>query len=377
VAVTPGLSPGRYHDGRLLATGDLLGNIILRNAAGQPVRRWREPHGSLMALALSPDGKVLASADKGGVVTLWRTEDGQELSTLKANDEKVIALAFSPDGTILACGGKSLRLWDVARRKAIKTWAAAEGNIESIAFTPDGKTLASASGNDGRVWLWDVAGKKKVGILPSSVEQVSRLAFSPDGRTLALTSYSGDLQLWDVESRKLQRAFKAHRGWVSALAFTPDGNTLVTVATAPGQGLLKVWDCKILEERAFFRDIGGICSLAVAPDGKTLYTGCFDKTLKLWGAVSDGDIHAYVRRLAKEDPNNPARQTDLVLACWAKYLELHKAGRIRRLAVSWRKGWSSSGCCSAPRRAIHGRRSGDGSSKRVSVRRIALLTAVV
>jgi WD40 repeat protein len=69
-------------------------------------------------LALSPDGRTLATASYDSRVILWSAESGQRLLTLEGHTSAVHCLAFSPDGTILATGGQSatgrgeLYLWE-------------------------------------------------------------------------------------------------------------------------------------------------------------------------------------------------------------------------------------------------------------------------
>ena len=66
-------------------------------------------------------------------------------------------MALSPDGKILASGSsdKTIKLWDVATGREIRTLSGHTHWVNSVAFSPDGKILASGSW-DGRILLWDV-----------------------------------------------------------------------------------------------------------------------------------------------------------------------------------------------------------------------------
>ena len=58
-----------------------------------------------MAVAFSPDGKILASGSVDHTVRLWDPAAGRERRTLKGHTQEVVAVAFSPDGGALASGG--------------------------------------------------------------------------------------------------------------------------------------------------------------------------------------------------------------------------------------------------------------------------------
>src|SRR5262249_30268495 len=116
--------------------------------------------GRVRAVAFAPAGRALAAGcDRGGrgAVRLWGPATGGERAELP-EAEPAAAVALSPDGRLLAAGGSdgAVRLWDPAAGRGRGEWKGHAGPVAAVAFSPDGATLASA-GDDGTVRLWDVA----------------------------------------------------------------------------------------------------------------------------------------------------------------------------------------------------------------------------
>jgi WD40 repeat protein len=154
-------------DGRLLALFDPDDSSIqvIETATGKTCRRLRdlqiENRECTGNLAMSPDGKHLAafSFSEPTLVRVWDLTTGKQLPPFICDGKKhsTMALAWSPDGRMLATADRKIQLWEVASGKLRHEFAGHECDVRSLAFSPDGRLLASGS-DDTTVLIWEVFG---------------------------------------------------------------------------------------------------------------------------------------------------------------------------------------------------------------------------
>jgi WD40 repeat protein len=288
-------------------------------ATGKQIRIIENAHGDTVhGLAISPDGKTVAS---GGyrAVCLWDLATGKELRTLDARyalvdvSDVIMAVAFSPDGKLLAASGSlgMMSIWDMPTGKWLRQVGRHPGQVTSIAFSSDSKLLAGGC-YDGKVWLWDPATGNKVRALVGPGGGVFPVAFSPDGKTLACGHREGTVQLWDYELGEIRRQFKGHKDGVLSLAFAPSGRE---IASAGVDGKVRLWEVLTGRERRCFSGHKGVVrSVAFSADGRTLASGADDLTLRVWDTlpVDDAvgqDVDTLWAALAEADAQKAYRAT--------------------------------------------------------------------
>ncbi|MEG4498122.1 AAA-like domain-containing protein [Microcoleus sp. F10-C6] len=251
---------------------------VLRQAVYQAdeSNRFSGHKAAVMAVDISPDSKLIASASVDKTVKLWR-RDGREIATLKGHQASIKTVKFSPNGQLIASGSddNTVKVWRLDGT-LLKTFQGHSASVWGVAFSPDGETIASASG-DNTVKLWNQDGTL-LKTLQGHTAGVGSVVFSPDGETIASASGDKTVKLWKRDGTFL-RTLEGHISVLCSVAFSPDSKI---IASASGDKTVKLWK----RDGTLLRTLEGhtavVSALAFSPDGQTIASASRDKTVKLW-----------------------------------------------------------------------------------------------
>lgn len=192
----------------------------------------------VLALAVTPDSQLVVTGALDGI-RVWTLDPPHLLYQLEDFGTPAYALAMHPNGFLVASGDNEgiVRFWNLRENTIVSKFEAHSRPISGLAITPDQKTLITAS-FDGTIKVWDLATGDLLDTWTGHKGRINSIVLSPNGKLLASASIDG-VRLWRVESGRLLRHLTDHGDWVNALAFSPDGQYF---ASGGFDKVVNVWE---------------------------------------------------------------------------------------------------------------------------------------
>jgi WD40 repeat protein len=262
----------------------------------------------LTAVALSPDGRTIATASgpgAGGADIVWSARTGALLRTLATSTDPDVGMdiAFSHDGTMVAVGGNggTAAVWQVGDGTRLGRYLVPNvkvspdlASVTSVAFDPGDTRLLAGSGdppfavNTGvaeQSQIWDL----RTGRLISAVNGTDP-AWSEHGGYVLTTSSDGTARVWVAASGRVVAQMKAgypitRQGVFGPDAINPQNQLDVShIATGSDSGSAAVWDAisgNLVS--TFAGDTGSVTPAAFSADGRRVLTYSRDGQARIWG----------------------------------------------------------------------------------------------
>ncbi|MBM3979375.1 MAG: hypothetical protein FJ304_03655 [Planctomycetes bacterium] len=249
---------------------------------------------------------------------------------VKAHTALVHCVAVSPDGKTLATAGfdNTVKLWDIGADGALKPTKILTGHtgpVYAVAFHPTDPKIVATASQDKTARIWDVSNVKKAdgkgaadGVaevaapkfeLKSHTDIVDTIAFSPDGKSLATGGADKSVKLWNQTDGKELKALGAHDGSVYAVAFSPDSKLLAS-AGAGKDNLVRIWDVKEQKELTQLRGHEQPVTSVVFSGDTDVVTVSMDRTIRVWNVKNPPPLKKEEPKKEepkKVDPKDPKK----------------------------------------------------------------------
>jgi WD40 repeat protein len=282
--------------GHFLVTGSLDKTVRVWDlASGLLLRTLRPPtgendhEGQTFAVAISPDGELVAAGGFNLDIYLFDRQSGRLLRRLSGLPAIAIGLAFSPDGSRLAAtlgGSTGLRVFRMPDGHEMGKDIDYGGDSFGVAFAADGR-LATTS-YDGKIRLYGRDLHLLASVSAPGGKQPSGVAFSPDGRRIAL-GYTDVLRVDVLDATDLSDLYvpdtRGTLGTFLSVTWSADGTFLYAAGAfgnSEGVRLVRRWNDA---GRGTFQDFGNteslILTLHVLPLGRLVF-GSFEPA---WGVL--------------------------------------------------------------------------------------------
>jgi WD40 repeat protein len=268
-----------------LSKGMQIGTLTLGN--------WfSKDSGCVYSVAMSPQEQMLASLDNSGTVKLWNLKTGQEIRRLQGDTSWINAIAISPTGqTLVTASGDSIQLWNLRTGRQFRILSGHKSWVRTVTFSPDGQTLASGS-DDATIKLWHLKSGQELCTLRGHLRSIYSVAFSPiyqlfpDTDVSQVGRSSGD---YPPQAALEQVTYSAGERKASAapstkpFAKTQELQVRQILGSTSDDQTIKLWDTSTGQELCTLSGHASwVHAIAFSPDGQTLVSAGGDSMIYIW-----------------------------------------------------------------------------------------------
>ena len=291
-------------NGKLLATGSDNGVVRISDvtSGGEWFTNLSLRAEAVRTVQFSPDGKRLVAVDRDGWTAMWNASTGEPLlplfrapdyepSVVKRLAARLYPTArFSPDGELLllAWGSRSAQLRD-AFTGELRRELTHSAVVWHAAFSKDG-ALVVTSADDGEVRVWETSTGKLAAPPLRHSKYVAWSELSPDTKLVLAACDRRTVRIWNWRTGTPVGPEVAAPKVLFAASFSPDGKKFLTASWI---GVVRLHEVESGQLLAEFHHEGGVVDAAFSPDGRHIAVAAHDDNVWIWN-VTDARVPAAV-----------------------------------------------------------------------------------
>ena len=158
-STTPSWPPTSSADQTQIALGGpARWSASTRRRTASCVREVKKHTDWITAVEFSPDGVLLATADRTGGLFVWEAATGREYFDLRGHTAAITDVSWRDDSNVLASASEdtTIKLWEMENGGQIKNWGAHGGGAQAVKFSHDNRLVST--GRDRVTKVWDMNG---------------------------------------------------------------------------------------------------------------------------------------------------------------------------------------------------------------------------
>ncbi len=249
----------------------------------------------LECLAISGNGKLIASGSWDGMVNLFYTDTNYTpLGTFFDHFSAVNCISFTPNGKTMATGGNDGKVFTytidtfgyVTRDKSL---AVHRMSINSLYIDPSAKFVYTGS-NDGTIVQFDILKNKEKKI--NNTHPISCIAVASDRKTIYCSDNTNIIKRYDFLNANIPVVnYAGHTDQVNAIVLSKDNKILVS---ASSDKTIKIWNTVTgkLEKTLTGHD-WKVLTIAISANGKYIVSGSNDGSTKIWDVETGKEIKSF------------------------------------------------------------------------------------
>ncbi|XP_056381099.1 U3 small nucleolar RNA-interacting protein 2 [Hyla sarda] len=217
----------------------------------------------VLCMALSSDGKYLASGDRNKLIFIWNAETCENLHKFQGHRDAVSGLSFQKGTYQLfsVSHDRSVKVWNVAENSYIETLFGHQDCITGLDSLSRERCVTSG-GRDGTVRVWKIAEETQL-VFSGHDGSIDCIRLINEEHMVSGAD-DGSLAIWNVSKKKPLARIKAAHGrngeagleqpyWVSAVAAALNSDVVVS---GSHDGNVRLWQCA-----QGFRGLQPLCTI--------------------------------------------------------------------------------------------------------------------